>query len=388
MLNAQFSIRWHLSILVRVDQVINLTLGSNNLAMQSEDTMYAYVGSRTTQKRNARGDGISVFQLDPTTGQLVLVQQVKDLINPSVLVMNKRGDLLYSAHGDERDISAFRVNRDTGMLDFLNRQSCEGTNPVDLTLDPTERFLVVSNHVTSSIAVLPVNEDGVLGTVTQLEPLTGPTGPHRVEQPFAKPHANPFDPQGHFVLVPDKGLDRVFSYRFTEGRLLPAEHPFVTTREGAGPRHLAFHPNKPRAYVVNELDSTVTAYHYAPATGALKPFQIVPTVPDTYTGNNRAAEIAVSRDGAHLYASNRGHDSIAVFELDGDSGRMSLAQVIPTGGRTPRFLAIAPNGRFLYALNEDSDSIVVFAIDADTGRLAPTGVSIACGSPVWMAFSS
>ena len=355
--------------------------------MNTEDTMFAYVGSRTTKKRNARGEGISVFRLDPTEGQLILVQQVKDLINPSVLIINKCGDRLYSVHGDESYVSSFRINRDTGELDFLNRQSCEGINPVDLALDPTECFLVVSNHITSSLAVLPVIGDGTLGPVSQIESLSGPTGPHRSEQPFAKPHANPFDPQGRFVLVPDKGLDRVFSYRFIDGRLLQADQPFVTTREGAGPRHLAFHPIKARAYVVNELDSTVTAYHYSPATGALEPFQILPTVPDTHTGNNRAAEILVSPDGHHLYTSNRGHESIASFELDDDTGRMRLVDVIKTGGRTPRFFAIAPGGRLFYALNEDSDSIVVFTIETRTGRLAPSGLSFKCGSPVWMTFS-
>jgi 6-phosphogluconolactonase (cycloisomerase 2 family) len=350
--------------------------------------MYAYVGSRTTEKRNARGDGISVFRVDSRDGRLVLVQQLNDLVNPSVLTMNKRGDRLYAVHGDEREVSAWRVNRDTGQLALLNRQSCEGTNPVDLALDPTERFLVVSNHVTSSLAVLPVDEDGALAAVSQLEPLTGPVGPHRVEQPFAKPHANPFDPAGHFVLVPDKGLDRIFSFRFSGGTLQPAARPFVTTREGAGPRHLAFHPQQPFAYVVNELDSTLTAYHYAPTTGALDPFQIVPTVPDSHTGNNRAAEIALSADGRHLYASNRGHDSIAVFALSRDTGRLRLVDVTRSGGRTPRFFALAPGGKLLYALNEDSDSIVVFSIDAQTGQLAPTGPSIKCGSPVWMIFSN
>ena len=356
--------------------------------MQTEAPQYAYVGSRTTKKRNARGDGISVYRVDPLRGQLTLVQQLSDLANPSVLILNRRGDRLYSVHGDEREVSAFGVDEKTGRLSFLNRQSCAGTNPVDLALDPSERFLVVANHLTSSLAVLPVDQDGTLGAITQLEQLTGPTGPHCVEQPFSKPHAIRFDAPGRFVLVPDKGLDRVFSFRFADGRLQPAQPPFVTTREGAGPRHLAFHPPKPLAYVVTELDSTLTAYHYAPASGALDPFQIVPTVADTFTGTNRAAEIAVAPDGRHLYASNRGNDSIAVFALDDDSGRLTLIDITKTGGRTPRFFSIAPGGRRLYALNEDSDSIVVFAIDAETGRLTATGVTVNCGSPVWMIFSN
>jgi 6-phosphogluconolactonase (cycloisomerase 2 family) len=355
--------------------------------MRTEEIRYAYIGSRTTEKRKARGEGISVFRIDPANGVLTLVQQVGGLVNPSVLCIDKSGDHLYSAHGDESEVSAFRIDRESGKLDFINRENCGGTNPVDLALDPSGRFLVVSNHITSSVAVLPVGADGHVGPVRQLEQLSGPLGPHRIEQPFAKPHANPFDAQGRFVYVPDKGLDRVFIYRFIDGRLEPADPPFVATREGAGPRHLAFHPDKPFAYVVNELDSTVTAYRVISESGALEPFQVLPSVPDTYTGNNRASEIFVAPDGRHLYASNRGHDSIAVFELDGHSGRMRLVDVTATCGRTPRFFAIALGGRWLYALNEDSDSIIVFAIEAQSGRLTPSGLAIKCGSPVWMTFS-
>ncbi|MGR3911583.1 lactonase family protein, partial [Burkholderia sp. SR8] len=212
-------------------------------------------------------------------------------------------------------------------------------------------------------------------------------GPHRVEQKQAKPHFNPFDPTGRFVIVPDKGLDRVFSFRFADGRLTPADPAFVVTRETAGPRHVAFHPDGAHAYVVNELDSTVTTYRYASSSGALTPVQIVSSLPDTYTGNSRASEIEVDPAGRFVYASNRGDDSIAVFRIDPATGRLAFVAAEPTGGRTPRFMAGTPDGRFMYALNEDSDSIVAFAIDPATGRLRPTGFSVASGSPVCMVFS-
>jgi 6-phosphogluconolactonase len=350
--------------------------------------MYAYVGSRTTRERNARGEGITVFKVDPAQGTLERVQVVTDLVNPSFLAINKTGDRLYTVHGDLSDVSAFAIDKASGELTFINRQSTEGKNPVHLALDPSERFLVVSNHITGSLAVLDVEPDGALGKVHQLLTLEGPLGPHRVEQPFSKPHFNPFDPTGTFVLVPDKGLDRVFSFRFVDGKLVPAEHPFVVTREGAGPRHLAWHPKAPYAYVVNELDSTVAAYGFDSETGALRPFQVLPTLPATYTGNSRASEITVDRQGRYLYASNRGYDSVAVFSIDEGTGMLSPVEFAPTGGKTPRFFALTPDERFLFALNEDSDSIVAMAVNANTGALSPTGFSVTTGSPVCMVFSA
>ncbi|WP_455921222.1 lactonase family protein [Pseudomonas putida] len=350
--------------------------------------MYAYVGSRTTRERNARGEGISVYKLDQDEGTLALVQVVKDLVNPSFLALNKAGDRLYTVHGDQSDVSVFGVDKANGKLTFINRQSTEGKNPVHLALDPSERFLVVSNHITGTLAVLNVAQDGSLGSLNQLVKLEGPLGPHRVEQPFAKPHFNPFDHSGNFVVVPDKGLDRVFSFRFDNGKLFPAEQPFVTAREGSGPRHLAFHPRAGFAYVVNELDSSVTAYHFNAQNGALTPFQVLPSLPASFTGNSRASEIEVDRSGRFLYASNRGYDSVAVFAIDQGTGMLSPVEFMPTSGRTPRFFTLTPNERFLFALNEDSDTIISMAVDPHTGGLGKTGFSVSTGSPVCMVFSA
>jgi len=350
--------------------------------------MYAYVGSRTTRERNARGDGISVFRVDTETGALELTQLVKDLVNPSFLALSANGERLYTVHGDLSDISAFAVDKTSGKLEFINRQGTQGKNPVHLAIDPTGKFIVVSNHIGASLAVLPLQADGSLGELTQLVKLDGPIGPHRVEQKQAKPHFNPFDPSGQFVVVPDKGLDRTFTFRFAGGKLTPAEPAFVESRETAGPRHIAFHPNGKFGYVVNELDSTVTTYAYDAGTGALKPLQIVSSLPDTFTGNSRASEIEVDRTGRFVYASNRGYDSIAVFQIAPATGHLRLVEAAPSQGKTPRFFASAPNGRHMYVLNEDSDSIVAMHIDQATGRLKPTGFSVQSGSPVCMVFSA
>jgi 6-phosphogluconolactonase len=350
-------------------------------------SFFAYVGSRTTRARNARGEGISIFALDQERGCLKLVGVESNLVNPSFLALNKNGDVLYTVHGDQEHVSAFKIDRKTGSLSFLNQQSCQGKNPVHLALDPSQRFLIVSNHLSGALAVLPIAADGSLQEVTQRLEMKGSAGPHKIEQPFSKPHFNPFDRSGKFVLVPDKGLDRVFSFRFENGHLSEAPTPCIDSREGAGPRHLAFHPLRPLVYVVNELDSTVTACKFDAESGALQPFQVLSTLPDSYTGNSRASEIEIDASGRTLYASNRGLDSVAVFSIDQDSGRLLLQQVIPSQGKTPRYFALSPNGRWMFVLNEDSDNIITFAVNTTSGELQLTDQTVFCGSPVCMVFN-
>lgn len=350
--------------------------------------MFAYVGSRTTKERKAHGEGISVFRVSPQSGRLDLVQVLSGLVNPSFLAINNSADRLYAVHGDISSVSSFSIDPHTGTLSRLNTQDTGGTNPVHLAIAPDGQHIVISNHLGRNLTVLPITTDGSLGPVSQLIPLDGPPGPHRSEQPHAKPHHNPFSPDGNHVLVPDKGLDRIFSYYFKDGELTPSDSPFTQTREAAGPRHIAFHPDGCHAYCINELDSTITVYQFNAKTGCLTPLQIRSTLPDTYTGNSRAAEIEVDPAGRYVYASNRGHDSIATFAINSATGLLTWVGCTEAAGRTPRFLTLAPNGRHLYVLNEDSNQIVMFNIDAATGTPRSSGFSIRTGSPVCMVFSA
>jgi 6-phosphogluconolactonase len=349
---------------------------------------FAYVGCRTTKERNARGEGITVYAVDESQTAWRQVQLVPNLVNPSFLAFDRTGEFLYTVHGDTSDISAFRIDAHTGKLTFINTETTGGKNPVHLCIDPSNRFVVVANHITSTLAVLPRTKDGALGALTDLVKLEGKIGPHRVEQPFAKPHQVELDPRGGFIAVPDKGLDRVFTYRLdtNAGKLIAAEAPAPEAREGAGPRHIVFHPTGAFAYVINELDSTVTAYGYDGPRGALTPFQVISALPDTFVKNSRAAEIAVSTDGRFVYASNRGHDSIAIFAVDQTSGRLTPVGWQASGGKTPRFFALSPSGKRLFAANEDSDEIVTFTIDPVTGVLTPSGTAAKTGSPVCIVF--
>ncbi|MBM3606328.1 MAG: lactonase family protein, partial [Alphaproteobacteria bacterium] len=212
-------------------------------------------------------------------------------------------------------------------------------------------------------------------------------GPHRVEQPFPKPHQVEFDPSGRFVAVPDKGLDQVLVYEIdaAAGKLKAVGQP-SQAREGAGPRHIAFHPSGQSAYVINELDSTVTAYRFDSETGQLEPFQRLSSLPDSFTGNSRASEIAVSPDGRFVYASNRGYDSIAIFSIDPENWQLTSAGWQNSEGRTPRFFAIDPNYQRLLVANEDTDTIVPFEIDRSDGSLRKSGDAVQVGSPVCIIF--
>ena len=349
----------------------------------------AYVGSRTSRKRQARGEGISVFAVSADQQKLERIQLVGGLENPSYLLLNRAGDRLYSVHGDLEYLSTFSVDKKTGHLTFLQQQDCQGKNPVHLALDPTEQFLIVSNHWSSALAVLPVKPDGTLGSVKQIEILSGTRGPHRVEQEFGKPHFNPFDPTGRFVVVPDKGLNRIFSFIFENGALTPTQQGSVLTRETAGPRHIAFHPTQAMAYVVNELDSTVTAYRFDQSSGALHPIQVLSALPDTYTGDSRASAIFVHPNGQWLFSSNRGDDSVAVFKIDPDNGRINFVRAQSSLGQTPRFCTLSPNQKVLWMLNEATDTMVPIALDPEhpSDPFLSTGTAIACSSPVCMIFS-
>jgi 6-phosphogluconolactonase len=350
---------------------------------------FAYVGSRTTRERNARGEGLSVFRVDPATGIWTSVQVLRDLTNPSFLAFDRQRRFLYTVHGDLSEISAFRIDPQSGMLTFITQESTGGKNPVHLSVDPTNRFIIVANHISSSLAVLPIGTDGALGKLCDLVTLTGKIGPHRVEQPFAKPHQVVFDGTDQFIAVPDKGLDRTFVFRIDAGtgKLVPVDAATAEAREGAGPRHIAFHPSNAYAYIINELDSTVTACRFDATTGKLDPFQVLPALPDTCVGNSRGAEIAVSTDGRNVYASNRGHDSIAVFSVDEGTGRLASIGWQPGGGRTPRFFALGPAEDVLFVANEDSDEIVSFRIDQRTTSLTPAGTVARTGSPVCIVFN-
>lgn len=341
--------------------------------------MRAYVGGYTTTDRDGRGNGIHVYNIDLATGVWAEEQHVGGLENPSLFTLRRDHSVLYSVHGAREMMSAFRVDAATGRLELINQIPCGGVNPVDSALDPSERFLIVPNYSSSNVAVIGLAANGALQAVEQVFELPGTTGPNTAHQHGAMPHGVIFDASGRFVIVPDKGRDAVFIFRFTAGRI--ALHQQMPARPGSAPRHCTFHPQFPVLYVNNELDSTVTVYRWDRDIGAISPAQIIATAPPGFPARNTTAEIAASPDGRFLYVSNRGHDSIACFAVAAGSGRLSLVGHTPTGGKTPRFFTLDPAGRRLFVANQDSDTIIAFTIDRATGGLHRAGDDIRVGSP-------
>ena len=354
--------------------------------MAGETKVFAYVGGYTTPDRNGRGNGINVFQVDPISGAWTPIQHVGGLENPTLFTLTRDGTRLYSVHGGRTLVSAFSIDKPTGMLTLLNQIDCQGNNPVDSALDPTERFLVVANYGTGTVVVIPLDANGSLQPVTQLVPLRGTPGPNLREQASSHPHAVVFDPSGQFVIVPDKGFDRTFLFRFEDGHLTPTAQEYAEAAPGAAPRHATFHPLIPVLYVNNELDSTVTAFDWT--LGQVIPRQVITTLVNHYADPNTTAEIAVSPNGRHLYVSNRGQDSIVQFAITQDTGLLTYAGHFSTGGARPRFFTLDPDFSHLYVANQESDSITVFHIDQSSGSLIPTGVTISVGSPSAISFSA
>lgn len=348
---------------------------------------FAYVGSFATSTRGAHGEGLSVYGIDAASGRWSRVQLLSSVMNPGYLALDPLRPVLYVAQPVTNVVSAFAIDDRSGELTLINSQPSGGDDPSHLAIDPTGKFLVAANYVAGTVEVLPVNSDGSLGAPTDLAATTGELGPHRTEQPGPHPHQCPFDPSGRFVVVPDKGLDRLFIFTIDQakGKLVPADPPFTRTRAGAGPRHIAFHPRLPFAWVMNELDSTVAAYRFGP-TGALDAIQIVPSLPSTFTGDNTGAAIVVSPQAPFVYVSNRGHDSVAVFRIDEASGMLSPVGWESTKGSTPRFIGLTPTGTRLFAANQRSDSIVEFRVDQAKGTLSATGQVVKVSTPVCIVF--
>lgn len=349
--------------------------------------MFAYVGGYTTADRDGRGDGIHVYRIDPQSGVWEHCQHVDGLANPSLFTIRDDGRVLFSVHGGRDHISAFRISPADGHLTLLSQMPCQGNNPVDAALDNGARRLVVANYSSGTVAVMPLEPDGRLLPVHQIYELPGQPGPDPEQQSASHPHAVIFDPTGQFVIVPDKGFDRTFVFRFDygTGRIEPTAQGGIASRPGAAPRHCVFHPSRPVLYVNNELDSTVTAFAWNAADGGLTELQVIGTLPEGHAGRNTTAEIAVTRDGRFLYVSNRGHDSIARFAIV-DDGRLHLLGTTSTGGKRPRFFTLDPTDDFLFAANQESDSIVAFRVNKASGDLAPTGQVISVGSPSAISF--
>ncbi len=340
-----------------------------------------YIGTRT---------GVYAARFDPGGGSVLDVALAAESDQATFLALHPGKPLLYAVGarpGRPGCLRAFARDDGSGRLAVLNEVHSGGVGPCHLAVDRAGTSVLAANYRSGSVAGFPLGADGRLGEAAAVMQHAGSSvNAARQEGPHA--HSVTLDPDNRFVLAADLGLDRIVVYRFEPGgRLAPHDPPGACLAPGSGPRHLAFDPAGRRVYVLNELASTVTAFRYDPARGALAAFQTVSALPASAAPGSMAAEIRVHPTGRWVYASNRGHDSLAVFDLDPADGTLTLAIAEPCRGAWPRHFTLTPDGAWLLAANERSDSVTVFRVDPATGRLAAIGLPAPVPAPVCLVWA-
>jgi 6-phosphogluconolactonase len=350
--------------------------------------MFVYFGTYTGSK----SQGIYVSRFDDATGRLSVPELATESSNPSFLALHPGGRFLYAAgevsefNGKPQGVvSALSIDASSGKLNLLNQQPSGGAGPCHVSVDKEGKWLLVANYGSGSVASLPIETDGRLREASATIQHHGSSvNPQRQTEPHA--HFVTPDPGNRFALVCDLGLDKVLVYRM-DPILSSNTFPSLAISAGAGPRHLAFHPNGRSVFLINELNSTMSVCSYNADRGELQELQSVSTLPADFKGENTCAEVQVHPAGKFVYGSNRGHNSIAIFALDPRSMRLGFVGCEPSEGKTPRHFAFAPSGKWMLVENQGSDNVVVFAVDTATGRLKSNGQKITVGQPVCAVFA-
>lgn len=358
---------------------------------ESADQFWVYIGTYTGRDSK----GVYLSRLDVKTGELSPAILVGEMPNPSFLAIHPNRKFLYAVseisdfQGKKSGaIAALKVDPKTGRLTLLNKQSSGGAGPCHLVVDAAGRHVLAANYTGGSVVALPIEADGTLRPASGFVQHVGASvNKQRQEAPHA--HSINLDAANRFAFAADLGLDKVLIYRFdaATGSLRANDPPHVELAPGAGPRHFAFHPSGKFAYVINELDLTLSAMAYGPQTGALEVIDTQPTLPaDASREGASTAEVQVHPSGRFVYGSNRGHHSIATFRIDESSGKLAPTGHVATGGETPRNFAVDPTGGWLLSANQDSDTITVFRIDQSTGGLTRVGEPVTAPMPVCLKF--
>jgi 6-phosphogluconolactonase len=378
-----------LRILIHLWALSIFSIGAQGLPKHASADYAVYVGTYTDKESK----GIYGFRIDTNTAKVTPLGLLAETENPSFLAADPTGKFLYAVNEIDEymgqktgTISAFRIEKSSGKLILLNRVPSEGTGPCYVTTDRTGRYVLIANYGGGSIADFPVLNDGSLGPAASFIQHKG-SGP-KPNQDAPRAHSIGLSADNRFAVVADLALDSLISYPFDvgNGELTEKDAPEFKLPAGAGPRHFTFDSRGKFAYVLAEMQSAVTAMSFNSATGELRQIQTISTLPKDFSGVNNAAEVQVHPSGKFLYASNRGHDSIAVFAINPKDGTLKLLEFVPTGGKEPRHFGMDSTGRFLIVANQNSGNVVVFKIDSKTGRLASTGQVFAVPTPVAVKF--
>lgn len=368
---------------------LSLPIDKKALGFSTQD-LILYVGTYTS----GNSEGIYLYRMNRSSGELKPLGIARDIVNPSYLAIDANHTHLYAVNEVAEfsgkptgAVTAFAIDQSSGELRKLNQQASQGTSPCYITVDPSGKFVLVANYSSGSLAVLPIKSDGSLGESADVVQHQGRgKDPSRQEGPHA--HCIVLDRSGRYAFAADLGIDKVMIYRFDgkTGKLTPNSTPFAPTKPGAGPRHFIIHPDGKYAYLINELDSSLTAFAYDNSRGVLKERQTVSTLPEGFQGKNSCADLHVHPSGKFLYGSNRGHDSIVAFTIDERTGNLNYLAHESTQGKTPRNFGIDPTGAFLLAANQNSDTVVTFLIDQKSGKLKPAGLVTEVPTPVCLKF--
>ena len=349
------------------------------MSEESRNQTIVYVGTYTDE----RTEGLHILGLDTSTGALEFLSKV-DVHNPFFLTTDSREHTLYAACVTEEfrgkpggKVVSFAIRPGSGDLELVDERHAEGRVPCYLSIDPDDRCLLVGNYGSGSVVAFAIEGAGRFADAAQVVQHEGTSvNPDRQEGPHV--HSIVLSPDHRYAFAADLGIDKVMIYRFdaSAATLEPNDPPSVSTRPGAGPRHLIFHPNARTAYLINELDSTFVVYDYDASSGGLSERQILSALPESYEGDNHCADIQIHASGRFLYGSNRGHDSFAIVSIDDSTGDLTPAGHEPSGGAWPWNLEIDPSGSFLLAANQRGHTVTTFYIDAENGALEPTGASV------------
>ncbi|HMJ90805.1 MAG TPA: lactonase family protein [Candidatus Acidoferrum sp.] len=342
----------------------------------------------------AKSKGIYAAKFNSITGKFGTPHLAAEITNPSFLAVHPNAKWLYAIgevgdYGGKKtgSIAAYAINATSGKLVALNSQTSGGAGPCHVFVDQTGKCVLAANYGGGSLTSVPLKEDGSLGEPGSFIQHTGSSvNKSRQEGPHG--HCIVADPSNRFALACDLGLDQVLIYKLDPEKdtLTPNDPAFGSTPPGAGPRHLAFHPNGKFVYVINEINCTMTTFSWDGARGALSAIETVTTLPGERQRGHTTAEVQVHPSGKFVYGSNRGHDTIVVFKVDQTTGKLTRIQNESTQGKTPRHFTLDPTGRFLIAENQDSHDAFVFSVDQNSGRITATGEKIEIGAPVCAVF--